>query len=1038
MNSEVSVQSATEESRKQSTPSPTGRKPILKKSADELKSEAISNESIVSFGNSEDSVAYFKGVITGEIHPPSVAASMKKSVSISEELNQSVPSRPPRFIPNVVIDRPASAMSLSNRNASRSANLQDIQERPPRPPSTNPPSLHSRQPTNESQGSNIQTESPRKRHIKTQKLKDAPESSSEASNKSRSRQGTSSSKDTSKKEGSKSSRSSSRSGLESVSPSNNDIELREKRRAIDEETAETRQPLIIATNLMGEDPVDLGQGMLYSPGYRPSRDERQSSERSVSRGRRSERSTKSKSSGTKSSKTSSKKPKDGSESDRVDVNGKKKSKSSRKPDRVSKSTKEEQHSEPNIFEHVKKQASDFQGCITSLNVLRADALQTNLHLHCPLVQLHIIDEATGQYIKKSNVSRPVTTFNEPATLDYILPVITKPFDMFENKSVTPVWNDKIIINEEYLHLTKPGVMILFEVLDMYRHIKKLRKRTDGWHRVAWGFLKLVGSHNQSNTEQQVRLQLYRYPWWVQQGPTINRVPYVYHIWRRFRVKYPSTLYVEVSAQGQVEYRNVLHRPQGPYEIEVGRLSFDELINASASKKKDTDAALKNMIHRHKAEKEWRRRDNQPCKIPNRVMYRVHSGENGSFACAFSKNGLILAVACVNRQSYPIKLYDVLTGDRICVLEGHQDLVYRIIWSQDNSEFISASADGSVRTWRFFGDGRAAEASIYQHPTFVYSVCYHPSSSERQCSRLVASGAYDGIIRLWRHESRTPVMHAKPFHKPIQKLVGHNSNVNALEFDGEGSRLFSGDAQGIIMIWTSKNYGGLHSESHIFDDFAPDFVCTKTIDTLQGNPIHTLVMHPSNRRLLIHTAKGNIKVMDTRIYRFLTHVQVPRSDDHSHMRSVDEWLARTSNMNMLSGYPKPFGEQVGGLTAPSKMRTPMHLSPIHERKAPMASNLTFIRASFTPCGNYVFCGSNHGSVYVWQVETGALVATYESISADGWEDINAPVVDIAFHPSDHFVCFSVWGRAVPVKIWTWDPNVPEIGKVQQVVNPPIII
>jgi len=31
----------------------------------------------------------------------------------------------------------------------------------------------------------------------------------------------------------------------------------------------------------------------------------------------------------------------------------------------------------------------------------------------------------------------------------------------------------------------------------------------GWHRIAWGFLKLVGANGKPNTDKKVRLQLYQ-------------------------------------------------------------------------------------------------------------------------------------------------------------------------------------------------------------------------------------------------------------------------------------------------------------------------------------------------------------------------------------------------------------------------------------------------------------------------------------------------------------------------------------------------
>ena len=96
------------------------------------------------------------------------------------------------------------------------------------------------------------------------------------------------------------------------------------------------------------------------------------------------------------------------------------------------------------------------------------------------------------------------------------------------------------------------------------------------------------------------------------------------------------------------------------------------------------------------QKIWRHEKGQPFKIPNKLLYSFDSGakygfspgmifdfHRGAFSCSFSHNGLYLAIACMTLQSYPIKVFDVLTGERVATLEGHQDLVYQLNWSMND-------------------------------------------------------------------------------------------------------------------------------------------------------------------------------------------------------------------------------------------------------------------------------------------------------------------------------------------------------------------
>lgn len=62
------------------------------------------------------------------------------------------------------------------------------------------------------------------------------------------------------------------------------------------------------------------------------------------------------------------------------------------------------------------------------------------------------------------------------------------------------------------------------------------------------------------------------------------------------------------------------------------------------------------------------------------MYRIEPGSLGAFSLAFSNNGVFLAVGCCDAGSYPIRIYDVLSGDRVANLEGHRDLVYELVWN----------------------------------------------------------------------------------------------------------------------------------------------------------------------------------------------------------------------------------------------------------------------------------------------------------------------------------------------------------------------
>jgi WD40 repeat protein len=88
-------------------------------------------------------------------------------------------------------------------------------------------------------------------------------------------------------------------------------------------------------------------------------------------------------------------------------------------------------------------------------------------------------------------------------------------------------------------------------------------------------------------------------------------------------------------------------------------------------------------------------------------------------------------------------------------------------------------------------------------------------------RLAVTGCYDGIIRVWDVKKKDK--------SNIGKYSGHGSHVNALCFDKDGSRLYSGDGNGIMRIWsTGPNFNSTSNDNSL--SLYPAFSCIASIDT----------------------------------------------------------------------------------------------------------------------------------------------------------------------------------------------------------------
>ncbi|KAM9842896.1 jouberin-like [Aulostomus maculatus] len=76
----------------------------------------------------------------------------------------------------------------------------------------------------------------------------------------------------------------------------------------------------------------------------------------------------------------------------------------------------------------------------------------------------------------------------------------------------------------------------------------------------------------------------------------------------------------------------------------------------------------------------------------------------------------------------------------------------------------------------------------------------------------------------------------------------------------------------------------------------------------------------------------------------------------------------------------------------------------------------IYSTFTPCGSFIFSGSEDGMAYVWNTETGDQVAVYSKLN------YYTSLTGIAFHPHENMVAFCACGKKQPLYIYLYDLKV----------------
>ncbi|XP_023605986.1 jouberin isoform X1 [Myotis lucifugus] len=579
--------------------------------------------------------------------------------------------------------------------------------------------------------------------------------------------------------------------------------------------------------------------------------------------------------------------------------------------------------------------------VLGVYIHRTDRLKSDFKISRPMVKIHVVDEITGQYVKKDNSQRPVSSYFEKDNVDYILPIMTQPYDFKQLKSRLPEWEEQIIFNENFPYLLRdfdesPKVILFFEILDFLsmdeiRNNSEIQNQECGFRKIAWAFLKLLGANGNININSKLRLQLYYPP--PKPRPHVKVVE-VFEWWLKCpRNHYPSTLYVTVRGLKVPECVKPSYRSVVALQEEKGKPVYCEQQRESSSV--DIEPGLEDS----KEVVKWKRLPGQACRIPNKHLFSLNAGERGCFCLSFSHNGRILAAACASRDGYPIILYEIPSGRFMRELYGHLNIIYDLCWSKDDHYILTASSDGTARIWKN-EINNTNTLKLLPHPCFVYTAKFHPAAKE-----LVVTGCYDAVVRIWKVDMKEdPAILIRHFDT-------HKSFINSLCFDIEGHHMYSGDCTGVIVVWNT--YVKVNDLQHSVRHWSVNKEIKES--EFKGIPINYLEVHPNGKRLLIHTKDSTLRIMDLRI--------------------------------------------------------------LAARKFVGAANYREkIHSTLTPCGTFLFAGSEDGIVYVWNPETGEQVAMYSDLP------FKSPIRDISYHPLENMVAFCAFGQNEPVLLYIYDFHV----------------
>ncbi len=172
-----------------------------------------------------------------------------------------------------------------------------------------------------------------------------------------------------------------------------------------------------------------------------------------------------------------------------------------------------------------------------------------------------------------------------------------------------------------------------------------------------------------------------------------------------------------------------------------------------------------------------------------VLTRNMTGHAGGiFNLVFSNDGTTLVSASADNT---VRLWDPVAGRQIRALSGHSGTVFGLSVSADSSWIVSAGGDSTIRLWDRLGGRQLKQINA---PSSLYTVAIHLDG------RTVAAGGIDRKVFVY-----------DVFGGTLKAtLEGHPDYIYRVAFNHAGNRLLSCGYGGHLIVWDFPSGKQLHT------------------------------------------------------------------------------------------------------------------------------------------------------------------------------------------------------------------------------------
>ncbi len=365
----------------------------------------------------------------------------------------------------------------------------------------------------------------------------------------------------------------------------------------------------------------------------------------------------------------------------------------------------------------------------------------------------------------------------------------------------------------------------------------------------------------------------------------------------------------------------------------------------------------------------------------------------------SPDGRYLAVGSFSGQ---IRLWSVATSTTVAIFKGHSRMAWALAFNAESTLLASGGYDGIVKLWKVEREEGRQEyhalclKTLYGHEKWIRSLAFSPDST------LLVTGGDDETVRVWDVQTGTC----------LNALRGHTAVIWSVAFSPDGKLLASGGDDETTRLW--------------------DVQAGTCLNVLHGHTgmIMAVAFHPAGKLLASGAEDGLINIWDVNsggrftTLRLLTSKAASIAFDAegtllasgSFDGTIEVWQLMGEGspyrLRTLSGHPiwvskVAFGPH--GLLASISYGGQVKLWDVKSGRGLgtlQGYSRVICAVSFSPDGNLLVQGDDQGIIRVWDVKSGYCLKSFQGHAGHIWS--------VAFSPDGK--TFATGGDDEIVKLW----------------------